>query len=214
MALLGSSWSSCFLLFLLVSSLFVSLFVFVCVCFNYVFVLQLIADDIEHHPCGNSAKMHWRHWHWKRRGISKRSGHRPCEINMGIVQQSMHLAVMRSHKHKENNGESWRIKEKLPGFKTGTWILRNGSCRAISPSGWQLPLDSDGGITFILQRICCKGLVVRQQSSKRPGCAVLSIPHTALVGVQSKYASTLKIFKCKAELSWEHQGHFPAGIGL
>ena len=111
MALLGSSWSSCFLLFLLVSSLFVSLFVFVCVCFNYVFVLQLIADDIEHHPCGNSAKMHWRHWHWKRRGISKRSGHRPCEINMGIVQQSMHLAVMRSHKHKENNGESWRFKK-------------------------------------------------------------------------------------------------------
>ena len=113
-----SSWlslvllgSSCFLLFRLVSSLFVSLFVFVCVCFNYVFVLQLVAGDIEHHPCGNSAKMHWRHWHWKRRGISKRSGHRPCEINMGIVQQSMHLAVMRSHKHKENNGESWRIKK-------------------------------------------------------------------------------------------------------
>ena len=111
----GSPWfflvllvSSCFFLCLLYA--FLCLFC-LCVCFNYVFVLQLIADDIEHHPCGNSAKMHWRHWHWKRRGISKRSGHRPCEINMGIVQQSMHLAVMRSHKHKENNGESWRIKK-------------------------------------------------------------------------------------------------------
>ena len=108
MALLGSSWSSCFLLFLLVSSLFVSLFVFVCVCFNYVFVLQLIADDIEHHPCGNSAKMHWRHWHWKRRGISKRSGHRPCEIQYGHC-AAKHAS--RSHEISQAYGKQWRIKK-------------------------------------------------------------------------------------------------------
>ena len=86
---------SCFFLFLLVY-LFTCLFLFVCLCvcaFYLKFVLQLIAGDIEHHPCGNSARMHRRHWHRKRRGVSKRSGHRPCEINMGIVQLSMHLAA-------------------------------------------------------------------------------------------------------------------------